>query len=52
MSKNLEFLVDSPNMRLDVFLAQVCGISRSYVQKLITGGHVSVNNKLAKTMFR
>ncbi len=52
MSKTIELQSDVSGIRLDVFLAQKCGISRSYAQKLITGGHISVNGMIAKASYK
>ena len=43
----IEFTFDGENgLRLDIYLSQIIeGISRSYVQKLIKDGRVSVNGK-------
>lgn len=45
--ETIEFLYDdSPGTRLDVYLSQIVeGLSRSYIQKLIKDGRVSVNGK-------
>ncbi|MFC2058644.1 RluA family pseudouridine synthase [Chloroflexota bacterium] len=42
MNERLEFIVDSPARRLDSFVAERCQISRSYAQKLIREGQVTV----------
>jgi 23S rRNA pseudouridine1911/1915/1917 synthase len=52
MSKAIELQADGSGIRLDVFLAQKCDISRSYAQKLITGGHISVNGIIPKASYR
>lgn len=45
--ETIEFLYDdAPGTRLDVYLSQIVeGLSRSYIQKLIKEGRVSVNGK-------
>jgi 23S rRNA pseudouridine1911/1915/1917 synthase len=48
MSKTIQLQADGSGIRLDVFLAQKCDISRSYAQKLITVGHISVNGITSK----
>ena len=48
MNEKMEFSVDKPGTRLDVFVSGKCGISRSYAQKLIAGGHITANDRLAK----
>jgi 23S rRNA pseudouridine1911/1915/1917 synthase len=48
MNKRLEFTVSSPVERLDRYLAEQCQISRSYAQKLISEGKVTVNNRPAR----
>jgi 23S rRNA pseudouridine1911/1915/1917 synthase len=47
--KRLSLTVDSPGIRLDVYICQsVEGLSRSSVQKLIEDGHVKVNGEPGK----
>jgi len=48
MNRRLEFTVVSPGERLDKYIAEQCQISRSYAQKLIDDGQVSVNGRSAK----
>lgn len=53
MSQALRFLVKVPGPRLDKYLAQECPtLSRSYIQKLIEEGHVTVNDKLTKASYK
>jgi 23S rRNA pseudouridine1911/1915/1917 synthase len=48
MKKPLDLTVEEDETRLDVFVSGRCGISRSYAQKLIDLGDVSVNGRSAK----
>jgi 23S rRNA pseudouridine1911/1915/1917 synthase len=48
MNRQYEFAVSSPNERLDKYIAEQCRISRSYAQKLIEEGQVTVNGHAAK----
>lgn len=47
--KALEFIVDKAGVRLDKYVSQQCeDVSRSYGQRLIGEGHITVNGKAAK----
>ena len=49
MSKKLEFIVTRSGVRLDKYVAEECPeLSRSYVQKLISEGCITVNDRAAK----
>lgn len=48
MNKRLEFTVSISGERLDKYLTGQCQISRSYAQKLISEGRVTVNGRSAK----
>lgn len=48
MNKRLEFTVASSGERLDRYITEQCQISRSYAQKLIGEGQVTVNGHPAK----
>lgn len=49
MSHKLDFIVNRSGVRLDIYLAQEClELSRSYVQRLISNGSVTVNSHVAK----
>jgi len=49
MSKKLEFIVARSGVRLDRYVAEECPeLSRSYVQKLISDGCITVNDRAAK----
>ena len=49
MGKALRLVVEKQNLRLDKYVSQSYGeLSRSYVQKLIEEGYVTVNDKVAK----
>jgi len=43
------FVVDEPGARLDKYVCQKCSeLSRTYIQKLISDGHITVNDRIAK----
>ena len=43
------FIADKPGVRLDKYVCQKCSeLSRTYIQKLITDGHITVNDRIAK----
>ena len=48
MSKAIELYADGSGARIDVFLAAAEDISRSYAQKLIAQGLITVNGKVVK----
>jgi 23S rRNA pseudouridine1911/1915/1917 synthase len=48
MSQRFELIVEDGNIRLDKYVSEQCGISRSRAQKLIGEGHVTVDGHLAK----
>lgn len=49
ISRTIRLIVDKANLRLDRYICQSYGeLSRSYVQKLIEEGYVTVNDQLAK----
>lgn len=49
MNKRLEIIVTTSGVRLDRYVAEQCQeLSRSYVQKLISDGHITVNNCIEK----
>ena len=49
MDKVYSFVVDMPGIRLDKYVCQKCSeLSRTYVQKLIGDGHITVNDRVAK----
>ena len=49
-SKTIQFIAPISGIRLDRYLAQVLPeLSRSYIQKLITQGHVSINGQSTKS---
>ena len=52
MDRTLESEVDSAGTRLDSYIAERCGISRAYAQKLIQDGQVRVNGEAAKSSHR
>jgi len=52
MSKRIEFSVDKPGSRLDMYLARYCQISRTYAQKLIGDGEVTVDGSRVKASHR
>jgi 23S rRNA pseudouridine1911/1915/1917 synthase len=52
MNRQFEFTVAIPNERLDKYIAEQCLISRSYAQKLIEEGQVTVNSNPARASHR
>ena len=49
MNRKLEFIVTTEGVRLDKYIAQECpDLSRSYVQRLISEGYITVNDRAAK----
>jgi len=43
------FIADEPGARLDKYISQKCSeLSRTYIQKLISDGHITVNDRTAK----
>ncbi len=49
MDKVYSFVVDEPGIRLDKYVCQKCSeLSRTYVQKLIGDGHITVNDRMVK----
>jgi 23S rRNA pseudouridine1911/1915/1917 synthase len=49
MNKELKFTVSTPGERLDKYVAEQCQLSRSYAQKLIDVGRVTINGLAAKS---
>ncbi len=53
MSITFEIIEDQADIRIDKLLSEVLpDMSRSYIQKLIKDGHVSVNNKIVKANYK
>lgn len=53
MSQRLDLVVKRPDIRLDKYLAEECTeLSRSYVQRLIRDGYVTVNGCVAKVSLK
>ena len=50
--ESTELTADKDGERLDVFLARTCVNTRSFMQKLIESGDVTVNGKSTKTGFK
>ncbi len=49
MTRKLELIANRSGVRLDKYVAEECvELSRSYIQRLIGNGHVTVNNCVAK----
>lgn len=49
MTRKLELIANRSGVRLDKYVAEECPeLSRSYIQRLIGNGHVTVNNCVAK----
>jgi len=47
------FVVDEPRARLDKYVCQKCSeLSRTYIQKLISDGHITVNDRIAKAALK
>ena len=49
MNRELEFTVSTLGERLDKYVAEQCQFSRSYAQKLIDEGQVTINGRAAKS---
>ena len=48
-ARQFSLCADTSGVRLDLYVCQSCeGLSRSFVQKLIEDGHVSINGELGK----
>ncbi|MFC2039341.1 RluA family pseudouridine synthase [Chloroflexota bacterium] len=53
MISKLQFTVARAGIRLDRYLVQECPeVSRSYIQKLISEGYITVNNRVVKRSFK
>jgi len=49
MDKVYNFIANEPGVRLDKYVCQKCSeLSRTYIQKLISNGHITVNDRMAK----
>jgi len=49
MDKVYRFVADKPGTRLDKYVCEKCPeLSRTHAQKLIGGGHITVNDRVAK----
>ena len=49
MDEAYNFVVDTPGTRLDKYVGEKCPeLSRTYAQKLIADGHITVNDRVAK----
>ncbi len=49
MNKEYNFVAECPGVRLDKYVGEKClEISRSHAQKLIAGGYITVNDRVAK----
>jgi len=49
MDKAYSFVADKPGTRLDKYVSEKCPeLSRTYIQKLIADGHITVNDRLIK----
>ena len=53
MEKVYNFVVDRPGARLDKYVGEKCPqLSRTYAQRLITDGYITVNNRVAKSSLK
>jgi len=53
MEKTYRFVADKPGVRLDKFVGEKClEISRTYAQKLIGDGYITVNDRVAKASLK
>jgi 23S rRNA pseudouridine1911/1915/1917 synthase len=51
--ENYELVADGGGERLDKYIAsKLSGLSRSYIQKLIDDGNITVNNRMEKASFK
>lgn len=48
MIQRFEFIVENSGIRLDKYISEQCSISRSYAQRLIDDGYVTVDGRAAK----
>jgi len=49
MDETYNFVIDTPSARLDKYVGEKCPeLSRTYAQKLIADGHITVNGRVAK----
>ena len=53
MDKVYSFIIDKAGVRLDKYVGEECSeLSRTYAQKLIADGHITVNGRVAKASFK
>ncbi len=53
MDKEYNLVADKPGARLDKYVGEKCPeISRTYAQKLIADGHITVNDRVAKASLK
>ena len=53
MKKTYKFVADKPGTRLDKFVGEECPeLSRTYAQKLIADGYITVNGHVAKASLK
>ena len=53
MEKVYSFIVDKAGVRLDKYVGEKClELSRTYAQKLIADGHITVNGRVVKASFK
>ena len=53
MDKIYSFIADKTGVRLDKYVGEECSeLSRTYAQKLIADGHITVNDRVAKASFK
>lgn len=53
MDKVDSFIADKTGVRLDKYVVEECSeLSRTYAQKLIADGNITVNDRVAKASFK
>ena len=53
MDTEYNFIVDKPGVRFDKYVGEKCPeLSRTYAQRLIADGHITVNNRAAKASLK
>jgi 23S rRNA pseudouridine1911/1915/1917 synthase len=53
LDKVYNFIADKPDVRLDRYVSEQCPeLSRTYAQRLITDGYITVNDHVAKASFK
>ena len=53
MDKVYSLIADKPGVRLDKYVGEECSdLSRTYAQKLIADGNITVNDRVVKASFK